>query len=168
MWWSIDLADSASTLPSCSDATSAPSEVSSVVIVRMSSRRGAFVSVSGWSVSSAAGISARQAFLAPAISISPLSGRPPATLILSIPVPPPAPGRLSVSVARDNSVPSVPAAKGRLRPIRRWGRPVRLAGGFSAGAGLSFAPAQVVAQRLGQPCGPVIPVIVRSFALAAP
>jgi hypothetical protein len=62
--------------------TSAPSDCSSVDIVRMSDSRGAFVSVSGSSDRSVAGISVRQAFFAPAIGICPDSGPLPVTTIL--------------------------------------------------------------------------------------
>src|SRR5690606_10151623 len=51
----------------------------------MSESRGAFISVSGSSLSSVAGISARQAFLAPAIGIRPESSAPPVTMIESMP-----------------------------------------------------------------------------------
>ena len=74
----------ASTLPSCRLDTSAPNEASSAVMVRMSLSLGALVSVSGSSLSSVAGISVRQAFLAPAIGICPDSGPLPVTMIESI------------------------------------------------------------------------------------
>jgi hypothetical protein len=63
--------DIASTFPSCSAVTSAPSDCNSVDMVRMSDRRGALVSVSGSSLSRVAGIRVRQAFLAPAIGMVP-------------------------------------------------------------------------------------------------
>ena len=56
-------------------------------MVLISERRGAFVSVKGSSDKSVAGINVKQAFFAPAISMSPLSGPPPLTKIESIPVP---------------------------------------------------------------------------------
>ena len=52
--------------------------------MRMSESRGALVSVTGSSVRSAAGISVRQAFLAPEIGIEPISRWPPCTRMLSI------------------------------------------------------------------------------------
>ena len=54
------------------------------VMVRMSESRGALVSVTGSSVSSAAGISVRQAFLAPEIGMAPCSRWPPCTRMLSM------------------------------------------------------------------------------------
>ena len=69
----------------CRLATSQPSDCSSAVMVRMSESRGALVSVTGSSVSSAAGISVRQAFLAPEIGIEPISRWPPCTRMLSMP-----------------------------------------------------------------------------------
>jgi len=53
-------------------------------MVLMSARRGVLVRVSGSSVKSAAGISVRHAFFAPLIAISPFSGVPPRTAILSM------------------------------------------------------------------------------------
>ena len=66
--------DSASTRPSCSPPdTSAPSELQKRPHAWNISKQaaGAVLSVSGSSVSSVAGISVRQAFLAPAIGILP-------------------------------------------------------------------------------------------------
>jgi hypothetical protein len=71
VWLSSPWDDSASTRPSLSEDTSAPSDCSRLDMVRMSDSRGAFVSVSGSSDKSVAGISVRQAFLAPAIGICP-------------------------------------------------------------------------------------------------
>ena len=53
-------------------------------MVRMSESLGALVSVTGSSVSSAAGISVRQAFLAPEMGIEPCSRWPPCTRMLSM------------------------------------------------------------------------------------
>ena len=61
--------DSTCTLPSCIEVTSTPSDCSKAVIVLMSDRRGALVSVSGSSDNNVAGINASAAFLAPAIEI---------------------------------------------------------------------------------------------------
>jgi hypothetical protein len=76
--------DIASTKPSCRLATSAPSDCSSWVMVWISDSRGALVSVSGSSVSKVAGINVRQAFLAPAIGITPFNAPLPLTRIESI------------------------------------------------------------------------------------
>jgi hypothetical protein len=53
-------------------------------MVLMSDNRGALVSVKGSSDKSVAGINVKQAFFAPAISMSPFSGPPPLTKIESI------------------------------------------------------------------------------------
>jgi hypothetical protein len=69
-----------------------PQRLQERVIVRMSDSRGALVSVSGPSVSSVAGISVRQAFLAPAMGISPRSSAPPLTRMESMFLPHALPG----------------------------------------------------------------------------
>ena len=68
----------------CKPATSHPNEPNNSLIVFISDKDGAFVRINGCRVSKAAGIKAKQAFFAPDISISPESGTPPSTRILSI------------------------------------------------------------------------------------
>jgi hypothetical protein len=80
----IPPAFSASTRPCDRLAISQPSEARSSDMVWMSASLGALVRVSGWPVSRAAGISVRQAFFAPEISMVPFSGLPPVTAILSM------------------------------------------------------------------------------------
>ena len=90
-------------------------------MVRMSESRGALVSVSGSSASSAAGISARQAFLAPEIGMAPFSRWPPRTRMLSMLALLPAAARRSAAASRAPA--SAPCAGRGSRAAPRPGGP---------------------------------------------
>ena len=72
-----------STFPPFRNVTSVPNELSNASAVLMSLNIGAFVRVTGSSVSRVTGISAKQAFFAPAIEIFPFKGPFPVTSIES-------------------------------------------------------------------------------------
>src|SRR5215472_16929235 len=135
--------------------TPAPCWTSRFAIVAISARAGTFSSVTVSAVSREAAISGNAAFFAPPIGITPARGAPPRMQILSI---------VSITRAADQTLAttgsqlpvSSPGAclywtarcrsSGRLVPLFA----VRLLGAL-LGARLLFAPAQVVAQRFGQP-----------------
>ena len=130
-------------------------------MVRMSESRGALVSVTGSSVSSAAGISVRQAFLAPEIGIEPISRWPPCTRMLSMPcrysclsLPPP-PSRARFCALR------------RARFARSASASRRSFAGFGAGGGFGGLLRSGIAACLAQP-SPRVQNAPRLRAASAP